>query len=101
MVLAVVTDTPERRNPMPLRARDLKVGDWVLRWEPDPWTMYNPPPPVIYEQVEAVEVHETYVTVTFTRSDDRPPSNYNMPGITERLAPDHLLQTLNRRPDKQ
>lgn len=86
---------------MPLKARDLKPGDKLVRDNGAClWTFYNPPPPEVIEEIEFVEVHNNYVTVKFISSNSKT-LNGNTIEPVERYDLDRLVHPINRRLDKQ
>lgn len=86
---------------MPLKARDLQVGDVLDRQlDDDEVTLWNPPPPRMPETISAVEVHDTYVKVTLI------PCGHSRADCTIAdpvlfLGLDREVHPLNRRKDKQ
>lgn len=86
---------------MPLKARDLKPGDKLVRDNGAcPWIFYNPPPPQVIEEIESVEVHDNYVTVKFISSNSKT-LNGNTIESVERYDLCRLVHPINRRADKQ
>ncbi len=86
---------------MPLSARDLKVGDVLDRRDQDEdVSLWNPPAPPLHETISEVEVHDTYVKVTFTPcGSTKGDGTYPEPVIFLPLGRE--VHPLNRRKDKQ
>lgn len=89
---------------MPVRtiqAKGLAVGDVIHREEEGTmWTRHNPPPPEIFEVVESVEVHDTYVSCVMTPSG-RTFVNGHPPEPTLRFHPEALVRVHNREPSRR
>lgn len=81
---------------MPLKARDLKPGDKLVRDNgARRGTRYNPPPPQIIEEISFIEVNDDNVTVTFIPGGTAGWNGVNLP-VTEILKADYLFDVWNR-----